>query len=161
MEDTMKTIKFDPINIIGIELRTTNENGKAFEEIPPFWQKFYQEGIIEKIPNKSSGEVYAIYTNFENVGENNRGTYSLIIGCPVNSMDDIPEEFVSTIIPESNYAIFESETGVPEKIGVTWQKIWKLSEEDKQFDVKRTYISEFEQYKPSGEISIYIGLKDA
>lgn len=156
----MKTTNFGPLKIIGIELRTTNDNGKAFTEIPSFWQKFYQEGIIEKIPNKSSGEVYAIYTNFENEGKNNKGMYSLIIGCPVNNISDIPEGFISVIIPESKYAIFESDIGAPEKIGETWQKIWKISDEDKQFDAKRTYVSEFEQYKPSGKITIYIGIND-
>ena len=155
-----KGTKFGPLNIIGIELETTNEDGKAFEEIPPFWQKFYQEGIVEKIPNKASSDVYAVYTNFENEGKNNAGVYSLIIGCPVSSLNNIPGGFVSTIIPESRYAVFESEMGKPEKVGETWQKIWKLSETDRDFDQKRSYQSEFERYQPSGEINIYIGMKN-
>lgn len=156
----MKTTKFGPTNIIGIELKTTNENSKAFEEIPPFWQRFFQEGIIEKIPNKTSTDVYAVYTKFENEGENNEGIYSLIIGCSVSSLNDTPKGFVSTVIPESDYALFELETGKPEKVGETWQKIWKMSEKDIDFNQKRTYLSEFEQYQSSGEINIYIGMRD-
>lgn len=152
--------KIETMNIIGVELKTTNVNGKAFEEIPPFWQKFYQEGIVEKIPGKISDAVYAVYTNFENEGKNNNGVYSLIIGCSVGDLDSIPSGLVSTIIPVSKYTVFESETGYPEKVGETWQKIWKLSEEDKKFDKKRSYLVDFEQYQSSGEIKIYIGMKN-
>jgi len=154
-----KTTKLGPINIIGIELKTTNDNGIAFKEIPPFWQKFYQENIIGKISNKLSNDVYAIYTNFENEGINNKGIYSLIIGCPVSDLNNVPENLVSFVIPPSDYAVFDVEKGKPDKVGEKWQEIWKLSEEDKDFDKKRSYIAEFEHYKSSGEINIYIGLK--
>lgn len=151
--------KVDPQNIIGIELKTTNENGKAFEDIPPFWQKFYQEGIIEKIPNKASSDVYAVYTNFENEGKNSKGVYSLIIGCPVSNLKSVPDGFVSTILPKSRYAVFESAKGKLDQVGETWQKIWNLSETDRAFDQNRSYQSEFELYQPSGEINIYIGMR--
>ena len=38
------------INIIGIKTRTGND--KASEEIPPHWEKFFSEGIADKIPMK-------------------------------------------------------------------------------------------------------------
>ena len=117
-------------------------------------------GNYEKNTWKLSSDVYAVSTNFGNEGENNKGIYSLIIGCPVSSLDNILEGFVYTVIPESIYNIFKSETGKPDKIGGTWQKIWEMSEEDIDFDQKRTYLSEFEQYQSSGEISIYIGIRD-
>lgn len=94
---------------------------------------------MEKIHEKSYDEMYAIYTNFENEEKNNKGLYSLIIGCPANSLDNVAEGFISTAIPESSYGVFQSEAGKPQKIVETWTKIWKLSEKNAIFDKKRTW----------------------
>jgi len=139
------------IQIVGIELRTSNL--EAMQTIPPFWQKFYQEGVLQQIANKVSDNIYAVYTNFENEGKNNEGVYSLIIGAEVKNFDNIPAPFVSTVIPVSKRAVFEVETGHPEKVGEKWQEIWQTTVFEK------SYISEYELYYSSGEIKIYIGIK--
>jgi predicted transcriptional regulator YdeE len=144
-------IQNEPIAVVGIELRTTNE--KAFEEIPLHWRRFYQESILEKIPNKASGDIYAVYTNFENPGKSNNGVYSLIIGAPVKNLDQVPPSFVSTVIPKSKRQIFPVATGRPEKVGEKWQEIWALA------DLKNTYISDFERYQLSGNIEIFVGVE--
>jgi len=156
----MKQLKHPATNIIGIELRTTNENGKAFAEIPPFWGKFFAEGIVAQIPNKQSNDVYAIYTNFANEGQNNLGIYSLIIGCPVTSLENIPEGFVSVELANGNYNVFTVKENKAELVGEAWQEIWALSESDKEWDSRRAYKAEFELYSESGEIEIFIGMKD-
>src|SRR3989338_11532665 len=94
-----KTTQEKDIQIVGIELRTSN--AEAMQTIPPFWQKFYQENILQQIANKDSDNVFAVYTNFENEGKNNEGTYSLIIGAEVSEIQTLPENFVSTIIKPS------------------------------------------------------------
>jgi predicted transcriptional regulator YdeE len=148
----MQTInQTKPINIIGIELRTSNT--EAVQTIPPMWQKFYQEGIMNQIPNKVSNDVYAVYTNFENEGKNNEGTYSLIIGAAVESLDNVPEQFVSTTIPASKRVVFEVEAKHPEKVGEKWMEIWKT-------ELPKTFTSDYELYKESGEIEIHIGVKE-
>ena len=139
------------ITIVGIELRTDNE--KAMKEIPPFWGKFYQEGVLAKIPNKVSEDVYAVYTNFAHPGKDNKGTYSLIIGTEVKKVDKLPAHFVSCVIPASKRAVFEVETGHPEKVGEKWVEIWGIKE------LKHTYIADYEHYHKSGKIEIMVGVK--
>lgn len=139
------------ILIVGIELRTSNL--EAMQTIPPFWQKFYQEGILQKISNKVSDNVFAVYTNFENEGKNNEGIYSLIIGAEVTEVQALPKNFVSTIVKPSKKAVFEVEKGHPEKVGEKWQEIWGMT------DLEKSYISDYELYFPSGEIEIHIGIK--
>ena len=139
------------IQIVGIELRTSNV--EAMHTIPLFWQKFYQEGVLQKIPNKASDDIYAVYTNFENEGKNNEGVYSLIIGTEVEKIDALPENFVSTVILSSKRAMFEVEKGHPEKVGEKWMEIWQTA------DIKKTYLSDYEIYRTSGEIEIYIGIE--
>ncbi len=139
------------ILVVGIELKTSNL--EAMQTIPPFWQKFYQEGILQKISNKVSDNIFAVYTNFENEGENNEGVYSLIIGAEVTEVQALPENFVSTVVKPSKRAVFEVEKGHPEKVGEKWQEIWSAT------DLEKSYISDYELYYPSGEIEIYIGIK--
>jgi predicted transcriptional regulator YdeE len=150
----MKIISQDKsINIIGVEIRTTNDNGIAFKDIPLHWQKFFEESILDQIPNKVSPDVYGIYTNFKNEGINNEGTYSFIIGAQVKTLDHKPTQFVSTVIPKSKYQIFPVKAGHPEKVGEKWQEIWGLT-----FEQTRTFKTEFELYKETGEIEIFIGI---
>lgn len=52
------------IKIIGIEVRTTNENGQALEDLDRLWGRFFSEKIAEKIPNKIRNDIYAVYTNY-------------------------------------------------------------------------------------------------
>nr|WP_313819639.1 effector binding domain-containing protein [uncultured Allomuricauda sp.] len=41
----MQTVKIEPFNIIGISIRTTNENEQASKEIAELWDKFMSESI--------------------------------------------------------------------------------------------------------------------
>ena len=125
-------ILHDSINIIGIELRTTNDNGQSFRDIPPFWERFFKECCAEKISNKLDDDIYAVYTNFENEGKNNQGIYSLIIGCHVAEETVISDEFTKIIIPSGKYQIFSVQDGRSDKVGETWQSIWAIPEREKQ-----------------------------
>ena len=129
------------------------DNNRASKEIPPHWKKFFTEGIIDKITNKVSNDIYCIYTNYENEGQNNKGIYSYIIGIEVKSFDDVPENLDSVIIPKSTYQIFPSENK-PEKIEKKWLEIWQYD-----FAKARTFLLEFEKYYENGKLDICIGVK--
>ena len=57
--------KIIDMKIIGIETRTTNQNGQAMQDIGGLWNRFFSENIISKIPNAVNSNVYAIYTDYE------------------------------------------------------------------------------------------------
>lgn len=143
-----------PTQIIGIQIRTSNDNGQAATDIPPQWGRFFQDGIMSQIPNKVSGIVYAIYTEFENEGQSADGMYSFIIGAEVSSLDEIPDGFVSTVLPASDYRTFDVEAGKPETVGARWMEIWAH-----EFERPRTFVAEFERYHEDGQIDIQVGVK--
>lgn len=145
-----------PIHVIGIELRTTNDNGLAFQAIPDFWGRFMKEGIAGKIPNKLNNDIYAVYTNFENEGKNNNGMYSLIIGCSVKPETILEPGFTKVTIPAGNYRVFPVEKGRQDKVGDAWREIWAIPQSEKN---TWKFKCEFEHYQASGEIDIYIGKK--
>ena len=138
------------ITVIGIELRTTNL--LAMHTIPPHWQRFSQEGVLARIPLRQSDEVFAVYTHFENAGDNNTGVYSLVIGAAVPAHAGVPAGMVRVVIPASHRAEFVVPAGRFDLVGPGWQTIWTHTE------LPKTYVAEYEHYRTNEEIVISIGL---
>lgn len=141
------------IHVVGIELRTANTH--AFQTIPLHWQRFFQEKVTAAVEGRLSDDVYAVYTNFQNAGMNNQGSYSLIIGHAVNpgTASPLPAGFTRAVVPASHRVVFPVEANRPENVGDAWRKIWEYS------DFQKTYIAEYERYRSSdGKIDISIGV---
>ena len=82
-----KTVHQPARKVIGIECRTSNNPEDAPRDIPRQWEKFYRENVLQKIPNKVSEEVIALYCDYD--GDYTQ-PYSLVLGCFVTSLDQIP-----------------------------------------------------------------------
>lgn len=123
--------------IIGIECRTSNASDAGTKDIPKLWERFYQENIISNIPHKISHEVIALYCDYE--GDYTQ-PYSLVIGCPVSSIEYIPTGMVAKTIPASSYAVFRAVGEYPTSLIKTWERIWSESA------LQRTYTGDFELY---------------
>lgn len=120
---------------IGLELRTNNE--ECSSTMPAHKEKFFLEDVPSKIPNKISGDILALYTDYE--GDCTK-PYSWILGCEVANLEEIPSGLVGKIIPESNYAVFTTQGGFPEGLIAAWQAIWKSN-------LSRSYTTDFEVYR--------------
>lgn len=125
------------ITIMGIECRTSNSPEAAPHDIPKHWAKFIAEDIFNQIPNKSSDDVIALYCDYE--GDYTK-PYSLVIGCPVSSIDVIPQGMVVKMIPGGTYAVFEAIGEHPQALIETWEYIWQRA------DLNRTYTGDYEVY---------------
>ncbi len=142
--------------IIGISLRTTNENGQAGRDIPQLWQRFFAENILEKIPNKSGTTIYSVYTDYE---KDYTRPYTVILGCRVTDSQTIPEGMVAKTIPEGNFAQFIAQ-GHPSSNPVfnEWVKIWNAN-------LDRDYSADYEVYSEkahnpeNAEVDIFIAIK--
>lgn len=150
-----EVIQKPAILVIGIDCRTSNAPEAGPQDIPKLWDRFYGEDIIGQIPNKTSNEVIALYCDYE--GDYTQ-PYSVVIGCPVCSIDIIPEGMVAKTIPASSYAVFRATGEHPKALIETWGNIWK------QPSLERTYTSDFELYgnkfitgSPK-EVEVYIGI---
>jgi predicted transcriptional regulator YdeE len=139
------------ITIIGLELRTHNE--VASQTIPAHWQNFAEQKVLERIPNPLSSAVYAVYTHYQNPGQNNLGIYSCVIGAAVSSDTPVPEGLISIQLPASSYQMVQVPRGRSDLVGETWQSIWQ------QDPSSRTFIADFERYDADGTIEIGLGVK--
>ncbi|MBS7255271.1 GyrI-like domain-containing protein [Flavobacterium branchiicola] len=149
----MYTQKF---NVIGISVRTTNENGQSGQDIPVLWNTFITEAIAEKIPNKTSQDIICLYTDYE---KDHTKPYTTIIGCAVKSLNDIPEGMTGKVIEQTSYERYIVNGRLSDGIVFDeWIKIWNS-------DLKRSFTTDFEVYgekannPENAEVDIYIAIE--
>lgn len=151
----MNTTIIPPFDVIGIAVRTTNENGQSAKDLGNLWSRFMTEKIADKIPNKVDHSIYCIYTDYE---KDFTKPYTAIIGCKVESLDEIPEGLTGKSIPEAEYAKFVAKGNNMQKmVGEAWYTIWNT-------DLARKYTADFEVYSEKSfrleeaEVDIYVAV---
>ena len=151
----MSTEQKEPFYIVGISVRTTNENQQAAKDIPALWQRFMSENIAEQIPNKLSNEVYAVYTDYES---DYTKPYTTIIGCKVNEIGTISEGLVVKKIEAPKYKKYVAKGDLANNIVYNkWLEIWDE-------EINRAYTSDYEIYgakasdSTNAEVEIFIGV---
>ena len=124
--------------VIGIACRTMNSPEAAPQDIPKLWSRFYQENIMNRVPNKASNEIVCLYCDYE---DNFTKPYTCLIGCPVTSLDDVPEGMAAKCIPGGSYALYRAIGEHPKTLIETWKNIWSGNVER-----IRTYTGDYEIY---------------
>jgi predicted transcriptional regulator YdeE len=152
------------IKLIGITTRTNNKNlfdaDQSKNNVAAIVMKYFHEGLAEKIQHRiKAGTTYCAYTEYES---NHTGDYTYFIGEEVDSFDNIPEDFVSLIIPAQKYVKFTNGPGPMPAVCVDiWKEIWK----DEELEASRVYISDFEIYDERARdranliLDLYISVK--
>jgi predicted transcriptional regulator YdeE len=140
--------------LTGIAVRTINKKGQSQKDIGGLWTRFMSEGLLEQIDNKTSDDIYCVYTNFET---NHTGFYTAVLGCKVNSPDHVPDGFTGITIPAGKYQVYFLEGKFPDNVGTAWQEIWNT-------DTDRAYTADFDWYGSNAkrfeetEVKIYLAV---
>jgi predicted transcriptional regulator YdeE len=152
----MKKVKIEPFKVIGISVRTTNENDQAAKEIAELWERFMNENVLDSIPNKADGTVYSLYTDYK--GDHTQ-PYTVILGCRVNNLDYVPNGMVGRSFNGGNYVKTTARGDLSEGLIVNeWSRIWDMN-------LERDYIADFEafgekaQNPADAEIDFFVGIK--
>ena len=123
--------------IMGIDVWTINRNGIAGSDIYNLWQRWFQENVPDRIPGKTSEDVYNLYCDYESDAN---GRYRVIIGNPVKSIDHVPEGLTGKKIPKSSYAVYRLSGKLPYVVLETWNHIYQ----EKRYE--RKYLADFDIY---------------
>ena len=125
--------------VIGISATTSNKDGQATGDINALWQRFFEEAVGDRIPNKDGEAIYAVYHNY--VGDHEQ-PYTLTIGCRVMRDDcALPDGMDAVFVPQAHYAVFSAQGEQPQSLLNTWENVWKS-------DLPRTYACDVEIYGP-------------
>lgn len=141
--------------VIGISVRTTNQNNQSQKDIGELWGKYMQGNIAALIPNKESEDTYCVYTDYESDAN---GKYTTVLGCKVKSLDSVPKGMMGITIPAANYNVYTAKGKLPDCVVNTWMGIW-IS------DIARRYASDFDIYRPkakdpnNAEVETYLSVK--
>jgi predicted transcriptional regulator YdeE len=145
-----------PFNVIGIAVRTTNENGQSGKDIPALWNLFITEGIIHQIPNKIDTDLYCIYTEYE---KDHTKPYTTILGCKVSSLQDIPAGMNGISFKEGPYEKITAKGNIQEGLVFNeWLKIWESA-------MPRAFTADYEVYgakasdPENAEVDIFIAIQ--
>jgi predicted transcriptional regulator YdeE len=150
----MKT-KLETFYIVGLSVRTSNEDGQAAADIPALWERFMREGISSKITNKLSEDIYSLYTDYE---KDHTKPYTTVLGCKVKDLDAVPEGLTGVKVPGKNFEVFTASGKLADGIVYReWTRIWSMP-------LDRAYSGDFEVYgakaqnPEQAEVDIYIAL---
>lgn len=149
-------MNIQPFYVIGISVRTTNENEQAVKDIPALWARFFEEKIAEKIPGKTDASLYCIYTDYE---KDHTKPYTTILGCRVENLDAVPPGMVGKVIEGGNYDLRTAKGNIQEGlVYVEWLRIWDSM-------LPRTYTADFEVYGEkakdphNAEVDIFVAVR--
>lgn len=151
-----RTIDLEAFSVIGIAVRTTNQNGQSQKDIGELWQRFFAENIMSQIPDKIVDDIYCIYTDYETDAN---GDYTTILGCNVSTLENVPDGFVGNVIPRATYQLYQSTGKLPESVLTTWKHIW-------QTPIDRAYLADFDVYgqkttdPDNTEVETYLSIKE-
>lgn len=134
----MSIEKKDEFKLIGLKLnkKTINENGQSSIDCGNLWQMFENENYAERILDKLSSEIYAVYYNYD--GDFTK-PFSYFIGYKVKNHSEIPHGMDSLVIPAGSYSKVIAKGEMPDCITNSWKRIWSSN-------IARTYKFDFEIY---------------
>ncbi|MEJ5995175.1 GyrI-like domain-containing protein [Pedobacter sp. Du54] len=152
----MNRVNIEPFKVIGISVRTTNENNLAGKDISALWSRFISDKILEAIPNKIDHTIYSIYTDYES---DHTKPYTTILGCKVANLETIPEGMIGKSFDGGNYIKLSAKGDLMQDLIINkWLEIWEM-------DLDRAFTADFEvfgekaQNPTAAEIDFLIAVK--
>lgn len=125
--------------VVGLSVVTSNEDGKASDDINTLWQRFFEEDVLHRIEGRADNVLYAVYHDYE--GDHTK-PYRLTIGCKIDGEGrDLPQGLHKIHVPTADYVLFAARGEQPKALLDTWENVWKS-------DLKRTYKTDLEIYGP-------------
>jgi len=151
----MNIVTLHSFHLIGIVVRTTNENGQSGIDIPELWKQFWSKNILSAITNRIDNSVYSVYSDYE---KDYTKPYTTMLGCRVDNLDAIPEGLTGKTFPGGSYQVFNVKGRLSDNIVFQeWQKIWTS-------DIERAYTADFEVYgdkaqnPDNAEVDIFVAV---
>jgi predicted transcriptional regulator YdeE len=160
-ESTIQSTNITSFTVIGIAARTSNAKEATSEGIiGKQWQRFFGEGVPDRIPDRLDRNIYAVYSDY---ASDHNGEYSFLIAAKVKDGTVPPTGMVAKRVLAGRYAVFTSEKGpFVQVVPSVWKKIYRLEDAG---TLKRAYHTDFEIYDQraqdprNGQVDIYVGVK--
>jgi len=136
----------DSFTVTGLTVRTQNsdEFNQETAKLPNLWQQFYASNPT---PNTT---IFGVYSGYESDAN---GLYNVTVG---NTNDNQSDELSAVKINSGNYLIFQGKGPMPQTVIEAWKRVWAYFSVESPY--QRCFMTDFEEYKNSDEVAIYIGV---
>jgi len=152
----MQKVQVEPFKMIGIAVRTTNENTQAAKDITELWGRFLSKNLIHSIPNKIDTTVYCMYTEYES---DHTKPYTTLLGCKVTDLGTIPVGMKGISVDGGEYVKLTAKGDLMKGLVANqWYSIWNM-------DLPRAFTADYEVYGANAqnptdaEVDFLIALK--
>ncbi len=149
-----KLIELQPFTLSGISIRTSNSEQAqpSKETIGGLWQRFIGQDLANTISNKlPDSPLYGAYSAYESDANGQfTATVGVAVSAPTSAFDTIE-------VDGGRYLVFEARGAIPQSVIEAWGKIWPFFATSK--DWKRRYTTDFEVYRNSNVVEIYIAVE--
>lgn len=150
-----------PFYVAGYLVRTNNSDEASGEsKIGPLWQRFKQENLVARIPNRADADLTVVYSNY---ASDENGNYDYLLGARVNSIHHLPAGMTWKRVEPATYAVILTNKGqMPSVLQAAWDRIWHMS--PAELGGRRAFITDYEIYdqrtenSQEAQVEIHIGL---
>jgi len=148
--------KVGGFKVVGLSIKTSNEEGRAVDHINALWQFFMTENILDKLPARVDDTIYAVYSEYE--GDHER-PYKFSLGVRVDEELEIPEGMDGVDIPIMTYARGKAKGEQVKALVDLWTVVWES-------DLARSYKVDFEVYGAAffdpklSQVDLYLSIED-
>ncbi|RYY58882.1 MAG: AraC family transcriptional regulator [Chitinophagaceae bacterium] len=134
----MKVSVTESFLVTGISIRTSNAPGKAENDIPALWTRFWSEGILNQLADRVNDAIYSVYTNYQS---DHTGEYDVILGCRANAASGSSAGMLRSVRIEAGpFEQFTAEGDLMQGIVFNeWVKVWNAR-------LDRAFTADFEVY---------------
>jgi len=149
-----KLVELQPFTLAGISIRTSNsEQSQTLKKnIGDLWRDFFGQDLANKIPNKlPDSPIYGVYSAYESDAN---GPFTATVAVSVTAASPA---FDTIEVSGGRYLVFEARGAIPQSVIEAWGKIWSFFATSKEW--KRRYAVDFEVYRNSDVVEIYIAVE--
>lgn len=148
-----KIVNLEEKTLVGLNIRTNNNDPNMGKDIGELWQKFFEQGFFANIKNKVNDRAIGLYSNYES---DYNGDYDMSVACEVSEVSNLQKDTIIKTISSGKYAKFIVKGHMQKAVYEFWQELWSMN-------LDRAYTYDFEEYVNAevnnAEIHIYIALK--
>ena len=135
MELEYELVQSEAIQLVGFSRKTGFENDQYTQDIEQLWRQYFESSALLGLEDLEDQKIYVAYSNYSEDGKQ----FTITIGNRVSSLGEIPVGVSTIKIPAENYAQFQVQGDLEDKIPLTWQSIETL-------DLERSYSTDLEVY---------------
>lgn len=153
-----------PFYVAGYLVRTNNaDEAEGKSKIGPLWQRFKQENLVARIPNRADAALTVVYSHY---ASDENGPYDYLLGARVDSISHLPAEMTWRKVEPATYAVILTQKGqMPTVLQAAWDRVWHMS--PGELGGQRAFITDYEIYDQRtanpqrAQVEIHIGLTPA